>query len=299
MAGCALAETAIESICARCRAIDVMACQPGHRWRLWWSSTPWVAGMRVSEPRSGRWWLERLCSRRMQRMVCVSDDVYQHALKKERIAKEKLTVIPNGVSAQLLEDGFTAGDWQELISPRPAKVLLFVGRLEPQKGIMQLIEHAPEILVERPDWSLVFMGLGSLQLELQSRIEALGLTKRVQVVGWQPEAPRWMKAADIVLLPAEYEGMPNVLLEAMAVGKPLVAFAVDGVRQIVSSHLADVQLAAPRNWDAFVALTRAQIDRPELRERCGVENKEHVSKNFALSHQLVQYAKLYESLTKK
>lgn len=269
---------------------------------LWTSRIPWVAGMRVSEPRSGRWWMERWASRRMQRMVCVSDDVYDHALRKERIDASKLVVIPNGVPSRWLTDSLPDVAWQRFISSPSDHKLLFVGRLEPQKGIMPLVDHVPQILEGLPDWSLAMLGSGSLHAHFQARLHALDLDKQVYLIGWQPDAPHWMNAADALVLPAVYEGMPNVLLEAMAVGKPFVAFAVDGVRQLVKpsqgypAELASAQLAQPGNWGEFVSLVRKQMTQPQLRKQCGQANRSHVSQHFRLEDQLAKYLTLYQSL---
>lgn len=272
---------------------------------VWFSHVPWVAGMRVSEPRSGRWWLERLASRRMQRLVCVSRDVYEHALRHERIAQDKLVIIPNGVPQRLLSETQETGDWQQLVNVSLSQTLLFVGRLEAQKGILPLVEHLPQLLNDQPDWAMMILGDGSLRGAINAEVKALKLDRQIHLLGWQPDAPRWMKAANLLLLPAEYEGMPNVLLEAMAVGKPFVAFAVDGVRQLLDAaqgypkQLADQQLAAPGDWSEFVRLVRLQMTHGEVRELCGAANQQHVAKCFRLEDQLNKYVQLYESVLKR
>lgn len=272
---------------------------------LWFSQVPWVAGMRVSEPRSGRWWLERLASRRMQRLVCVSRDVYEHALRRERIAQDKLVIIPNGVPQRLLGETLETGDWRQLVNVSSSQTLLFVGRLESQKGILPLIEHLPQVLNDQPDWAMMILGDGSQRGAINAEVKSLKLDRQIHLLGWQPDAPRWMKAANLLLLPAEYEGMPNVLLEAMAVGKPFVAFAVDGVRQLLNAaqgypkELADQQVAAPGDWSEFVRLVRLQMTHGEVREQCGAANQQHVAKCFRLEDQLNKYVQLYESVLKR
>lgn len=142
---------------------------------VWFSHVPWVAGMRVSEPRSGRWWLERLASRRMQRLVCVSRDVYEHALRHERIAQDKLVIIPNGVPQRLLSETQETGDWQQLVNVSLSQTLLFVGRLEAQKGILPLVEHLPQLLNDQPDWAMMILGDGSLRGAINAEVKALKL----------------------------------------------------------------------------------------------------------------------------
>ncbi len=267
---------------------------------LWGKPAAWIAGMRVSEPRAGRWWLERLASRRMQRMVCVSREVQQHAHDKERIAADKLVVIPNGLSQRCF-DYSPPTDRPSPIQPPPLHSLIFVGRLEPQKGVSALIEHMDELLTGHDQWDGILVGHGSLRSAIESQLKSLGLERRVHMVGWQADALGWIYAADVLLLPAEYEGMPNVLLEAMALGKPFVAFAVDGVGQLLDAadgypaELAAAQLVAPGDWPEFVRRVRALMASAELRGRCGQANRSHASGHFRLEDQLQKYLQLYHA----
>lgn len=263
-----------------------------HRARL-------VGGMRVSEPRRWRWPIERRSARRMARIVCVSDDVRVHALCCERLPSDKLVTIPNGVALSTLEST-SAGDWSELNLAQPEHVLLFVGRLEPQKGVVELARNFPAMLNRLPDWQSVVIGQGSLQAPVQRLVEQAGLEHRVHLVPWQPRVARWMLASDILLLPAAYEGMPNVLLEAMGLGRPFVAFAVDGVRQLlaagVAQPLADAQLAPPGDWPAFRQRVERLASDAFLRDQCGLANRQQVAAHFRLEDQLAKYATLYREL---
>ena len=261
-----------------------------------------VGGMRVSEPRRLRWRIERWCAGRMSKLVCVSDDVRQHARVRQGIAEEKLLSIPNGISVMAAQ-AVPKPDWPELGVPAGKQVLLFVGRLEKQKGVLQLAEHLPEMLACLPNWQVVFIGTGSQQSRLQTSVANAGLADDVHLAGWQSNAWRWMQACDIVLLPAIYEGMPNVLLEAMAVGKPFVAFAVDGVRQIVQNdypaELAEAQLAEAGDWTEFHRLVRRLASDPRLQAACGEANRQHVFKYFRIQDQLAQYEALYLQLVNR
>lgn len=258
-----------------------------------------LGGMRVSEPRRGRWLLERLAARRMEHIVCVSQDVYQHALKNERLPEQKLLVIPNGVSEQTLT-GSTAPNWSDLCNGPMQRVILFVGRLEPQKGVLQLAQQLPALLHALPDWSLAMIGTGSLRDDINKLVTDSDLRSRVHLLGWVPNAANWIRASQIVILPAIYEGMPNVLLEAMAASKPFVAFRVDGVDQLVSpkdgypSELARLQFAERRNWSEFIGRVQNLASDDHLRAKCGAANHSHVDKHFRLDAQLQKYLRLYE-----
>lgn len=257
-----------------------------------------VGGMRVSEPRRWRWPIERWAARRMDRMVCVSEDVRKHAIEKQRLPAEKLVVIPNGVRLEQPRQ-LKPCQWPKLGVEGAEHVLLFVGRLEPQKGVLPLARHAPQLLEGLSGWSLVLMGKGSLQGQIEAAIASAALGDKASIVGWQAHAQSWMAASDIVLLPAEYEGMPNVLLEAMAAGKPFVAFSVDGVAQLLANaypaELAHAQLAPPGDWNAFVKHVRKLATDSTLRQACGEANRAQVERHFRLEDQLAAYAALYEA----
>jgi glycosyltransferase involved in cell wall biosynthesis len=258
-----------------------------------------VGGKRVSEPRRWRWPVERWAVRRMARMVCVSEDVRRHALDQDHLPAEKLVVIPNGVRLRQL-DANQPCRWGELGVENAEHILLFVGRLEPQKGVLELARHAPQLLKDLAGWSLVLMGKGSLQSPIESVLHNQTMTDRVRLVGWRPRADHWMAASDVLLLPAEYEGMPNVLLEAMAMGRPFVAFSVDGVAQLLAgrypSELARAQLASPGNWNEFVDRARSLAADMQLRQACSQANRTQVAELFRLEDQLDKYEALYEAL---
>ncbi len=241
----------------------------------------------------------------MQHLVCVSQQTQQHAIEKEHIAASLISVIPNGV--RLPESDATTATaqptLQQLGIESSAPAILFVGRLETQKGVPELAAHLPELLQRLPDWQLILVGQGSLRPMIAERIKAHHLTGRVHLVGWQPNSLAWMSASQMLILPAIYEGMPNVLLEAMSRSRPFVAFAVDGVQQLIHpqdgypSDLAAAQIAQPGNWPELLARIETLAGDESLRQRCGQANRVHVSQHFRLEDQLRKYEELYLKLS--
>lgn len=254
--------------------------------------TAFFGGVRVRQPERWRWWLERWSARRMLKMVCVSEDVTQHCVQQERIEPHKLVTIPNGIDLQLVEKSAIAAkewDWTRYGLPADARVLLFVGRLHPQKGIEELVARADDLLALLPQHHLVVVGGGPLE----SRLRAIAVD-RVHIVGWQPNALTWMHRADVLLLPASYEGMPNVLLESMAAHLPFIAFDVDGVRQLLGdSRYVENQIAPAGDFNKFIALTHQMANDNELRAHCATTNYAQIEQHFQLKDQLAAYAELY------
>ena len=254
-------------------------------------------GVRVRQPERWRWWLQRWSCRHMIKVVCVSKDVARHCEQIERIVAHKLITIPNGIDLQTvgrIVDAAVAFKWTKFGLPADARVLLFAGRLHPQKGIEELVTRADELLSGLPQHHLVIIGNGPLE----SRLRSLA-TSRVHLIGWQSNVLACMNRAEVLLLPASYEGMPNVLLEAMAVRLPFVAFEVDGVRQLLgNSTYASKQIAAPGEFSQFIELARQLTLDVHLRTACASSNLDRVKQHFQLANQLTAYLEMYREFGK-
>ena len=253
-------------------------------------------GARVSQPEGWRQWCQRWASRRMERVVCVSHSVANHLQHRERIAGEKLSVIPNGISLPDVHR-LPPADWSQLGLPPGARVLLFVGRLSAQKGVLPFLHHAAErLLGGLPEHHVVLMGRGEQERALRQWCRTSPVGQRVHLVGWQAAPLAWMHTAELLFLPARYEGMPNVVLEAMSVGCPVASFDVDGVRELLGeSHVTSQQLAPPGEWSALAAVITQLAQDPQTRSACGTANRRRVEQHFQLEPQLAKYEQLYLS----
>ena len=194
-----------------------------------------VAGVRVAE-RAARWHLrlDRMTQRWVERYVCVSRSVADFSIEQGGLPPEKLVVIPNGIDL----DKYPArqpADLRALGIGAGRRAVTFVGRLEPQKGVDWLIEAAPRWLAELPDCDLLLVGEGPLRASLETAARTAGIAQRVHFVGWRPDVPEILAASGLLVLPSAWEGMPNVVLEAMASRRPVVATDVEGVRELLGS----------------------------------------------------------------
>jgi glycosyltransferase involved in cell wall biosynthesis len=254
-----------------------------------------VSGIRVAE-RAARWhlWLDRLTQSRVDRYVCVSQAVADFSAMQLRLPPEKLVVIPNGIEldkylarqpADLRAFGVAAG----------RRVVLFVGRLEPQKGVQWLIETAPLWLAQLPDCDLLLVGEGPLRASLEAAAQVAGVADRVHFAGWRADVPEILAASDLLVLPSAWEGMPNVVLEAMASRLPVLASDVEGVRELLGPAAArqtvrygDTQMLS----DKMVSL---MLDRTSS-HALGMENRRRVEEYFGISRMVRAYEDLWESL---
>jgi glycosyltransferase involved in cell wall biosynthesis len=152
---------------------------------------------------------------------------------------DKIEVIPNGVDAAKFHPVPRAEARAELDLPA-GPTILSVGSLTPNKGTALMIQ-AVKILVDRhgvDDLNLLIVGEGTMRAELEQLVASLSLERHVRLVGAMPhESLRlWFSAADVFCLASAREGWPNVLLESMACGTPVVATSIWGVPEIVQSE---------------------------------------------------------------
>jgi glycosyltransferase involved in cell wall biosynthesis len=145
---------------------------------------------------------------------------------------------PNGVSIGLFREPSAEGPIE---APFAGGYLLFTGRLAEKKGATYLLQALPKLLEQHPDLGLVVIGYGALEGELRREAGRLGIGDAVRFLGRQPHAEigRWLRGARLAVVPSivdrygETEGMPTVVIEAMAAGTRVVGSAVDGIPDVI------------------------------------------------------------------
>jgi glycosyltransferase involved in cell wall biosynthesis len=258
---------------------------------------PWVvSGLRVAE-RQQRWHLklDRFTTRLSVGSVCVSNGVLRFSRDEGRIDPERLTVIPNGVDP-LPFDRAEPADRSTLGIPDDATLALFVGRLDPQKGLPILIEAAGEIARDDPGWHLAIIGDGPEGQTLREQARAIpALTGRVHWLGRRDDVPSMLKAADFLVLPSLWEGMPNVVLEAMAARRAVVATEVEGTEDLVVPGKTG-WLVPPGVTSALTsALREAAADADRLR-RYGEAGRGRVEVHFTPARVVEAYERLWSGV---
>jgi glycosyltransferase involved in cell wall biosynthesis len=181
-------------------------------------------------------WLTRSTLRRADYVLAVSEDLRQLAVTMGA-SPERTRTIHNGCDASLFHVADRSTARAELGVESDAQLILFVGRLAEVKGIGELIEAARRLAPAHPKLRVVCIGEGVLEKDLRAKISDPAL---VNFVGRkEPEqVARWLAASDLLCLPSYSEGCPNVLLEALFCGRPVVASNVGGVPELVDSGCA-------------------------------------------------------------
>jgi glycosyltransferase involved in cell wall biosynthesis len=171
---------------------------------------------------------------RAARVVAVSrplaDDVVALGVDRERVK-----IVMNGVDGELFKPRDRAAARAALDLPASGPIAVCVGNLKPEKGVLDLGRAWQRVASQVPDATLLVVGDGPLRGELETLTRPLG--ERVRLVARQPldRVPTYMAAADLLVLPSHSEGTPNVVLEALASGRRVVATAVGGVPDLITS----------------------------------------------------------------
>jgi len=168
------------------------------------------------------------------------------------VARERIAIVMNGVDSDLFRPADRAAARAELDLPA-GPLALYVGNLKPEKGVLDLAHAWASV----PRGLLAIVGGGPARAALEEAIAPHG--DRVRLVGPQPLAqiPRWLAACDVLVLPSHAEGTPNVILEALACGRRVVATSVGGIPDLLTTRELG-EMVPPRDPAALgAALARA------------------------------------------
>jgi glycosyltransferase involved in cell wall biosynthesis len=203
-----------------------------------------------------------------------------------------LVIVANGVSASVTRDRTEVR--RELAVPEDAELVLTVGRYTPEKNQAQLLEAVALLSPRRPRLRALLVGVGPLEPELRERIRQLGLDGIVQLTGVREDAVDVAAAADVVTLTSQREGLGLALLEAMAVGTPVVGNRVGGIPDVVEDGVSGLLVPAGDATATAAAIERI-LDEPDLRTRLSSGGRARVAEHFSLDSMVQGYLAAYES----
>jgi glycosyltransferase involved in cell wall biosynthesis len=209
------------------------------------------------------------------------------------LTRDRVTVIPNGIDAARARTGGGPEARAELGIDCGAPVVAVVGRLVPDKGHAVALRAFAQVAEGLPSARLLVVGSGHLEDRLRALATELALGGSVLFLGHRDDVPRLLDAADVVLVTSYREGMPHVVLEAMAAGTPIVASGVAGIPEMIEDG-SDGLLVPPGSHTAAAAAVERVLGDPALSAALAGSAGERVEREFALATMVDRVERCFE-----
>jgi len=266
------------------RLADVPVIAVSHGW------TAATLKVRINET------LDRLVMRWMDRVVCVSA-AQAARVRRAGVNPARIVVIRNAIDMGPFErpdPSYRARMQAWFCRPR-TRLIAAAGRLSPEKGFDQLIAAAALAAKQDPEAGFVLFGDGPLRETLARRIDASGLAGTFVLAGFRTDVERFLLCCDLVVLSSWTEGLPVIVLEALAAGVPVVATAVGGTPEVVRDGV-NGYLVPPGNPAAMVRGIRDALG-DELRRRVmGERGRQLIRQQFTFEAQAKEYECLFTEI---
>lgn len=208
----------------------------------------------------------------------------------------KVRCIHNGVDlARFAPRPHEAGYRRALGLPEGGPVVASIGRFVPYKGYAHLIEAAALVARARPDAHWLLAGEGEQRAQLERRCRTLGMDGKIHFVGWREDVPEILAASDVFVMPSLGEHFGRVLVEAMAMGKPVVATDAGGTPEIVLDGETGL-LVPPGQPERLAGAVLALLTDAARAERLGAAGCRRARADFSLARHAASVEALYEEL---
>ncbi|KXA89035.1 hypothetical protein AKJ37_02605 [candidate division MSBL1 archaeon SCGC-AAA259I09] len=231
---------------------------------------------RTSEKISEKEWLGGYVS---DRVVTVSDVMKKELQKLYQIPPGKISVVPNGTDTQSVDRGVDPGTVKERYGIHPlAPLLMFLGRMEYQKGPDIMVDSIPHILEHRDDSRIVMAGAGGMRNQVEERAGQLGVSQSTDLLGYVREEEKLdlLKASDIVCMPSRNEPFGLVLFEAWASKTAVVASNVGGLSENIDNLENGIKTFP--NPVSFAGGINHIIDNPDQIQELGEKGQKKLKK---------------------
>ncbi len=243
--------------------------------------------------------LERRLSRFTDAVVFVSAADMEKAVRLRLALPPKARIIRNGVTPIARERLRDPAAVRAELGAVGKPLVVAVSRLHRQKGVEFLLRAVPLVRAEIPDVRVVVAGGGPLAKRLGTELKALRIVDNAALLGERKDALDILAAADLFVLPSLWEGLPYVLVEAAALGKPIVATDIDGVREVIRSGATGV-LVPPRDPGALAASILLLLKDKAFADSLGAAARAEIPPKFSIERMMGETESLYlEVLSRK
>jgi glycosyltransferase involved in cell wall biosynthesis len=233
-------------------------------------------------------WLYSHLYPRADQIICLFDGMADDMAEHLGIPREKLVRIYNPVDVEMVRRQ-TEGTESPYTGPGPHVVAM--GRLQHQKAYDVLLDAFAGVLKAVPNARLAILGEGPLEQQLKEQAASLGVEIAVSFLGFQENPWPYVKHADLFVLASRYEGLPNAVLEVLALGTPVVATDCPGGIREIQKSAPQIMLVAPDNCGALTDRIVSMLGRPKETHGNQAEVEECL-RHFNTQHIVDEYTRL-------
>jgi len=225
--------------------------------------------------------------------IAISEAARADMLARKDAPARKITVIPNGIFDPR-ETSLAAPDAvrRKLGIDPDAPLIVCAARLEPEKDVSSLIAAMGKVRVAHPAVRCVVAGEGSREESLREQIRATGLKETVELLGFRTDALALIAAGDVFVLPSLAEPFGLVILEAMALGRPVVATRAGGPREIVIDGRTGL-LTPPQDPEALAGAICGLLAQPDYRQELALAGRQRFLEQFTAQRMAAQTLEVY------
>jgi len=252
------------------------------------NARPWQ--LRKSVPQ----WLDWFTARFIQfPIVCVSTELRERCARS--LPARRLRVVPNGVDIRALRTAAAQSLPAWPGGERPFRIGFF-GRLTPVKRVDVIVETAALLEREAPgEFGVYLFGEGPLRSELEQHVRRLRLEGMVHFMGFRSQPAPWLRAMHATLVTSDHEGMPMIVLEAMALGVPVISHAVGAIPEVLRAGALGTLVPGqePARYANAIAALRAA---PEVARAQAAAATRYVASQYSAEHSAGEYVSIYREL---
>ena len=242
---------------------------------------------------------DRFSERFVDRFLVVSSVLEQTMIQGHGIPREKVVKIYNGIET----DHYKPHDQEvgrrrvrQEYSVNEGEILIgSLGRLVWQKGFEYFLQSIAILIRDIPEARFMLVGEGPLRKELEEQARSLGIHDRLFFTGHRNDIRDMMAAMDIIVIPSLLEGFPMITMEAMAMEKPIVTTAIDGITEQIRDGM-EGQLVAPKSPLALAQAVKRLVDDPGYARSLGINARAKVVRDFSVRKMIAETIKVYETL---
>jgi len=239
--------------------------------------------------------LDRFSNRFASHIVAVSASCRDFLITRESIPTSDVTLVPNAIDLRRFSPAVARRDHARLKLglPASARVVAGVGRLNPQKNFALFLDIAAQLAPRFPNLHFLLAGDGPEEKMLRDKAAALGISDRVTFSGYVADTRLVYLAADVLLMPSRYEGLPMTLLEAMAMGLPVVASQLDGIAEVIGDGCEGF-LVPSDDASLFVERTAALLQDAELSSLIAQNARAKIEASFSVERMTFAVEEIYD-----